>query len=106
MGIIMRTASLAEVKAHFSDFIKESERGPVVVTRRGKPIVVLLAVDDEGEVERRMMSRSRPLQSLLNAARQRLRQGQGIPENEFWEDVKRSSAKQPRLRKPSVKKRK
>jgi prevent-host-death family protein len=102
----MKTASLAEVKAHFSDYVKATERGPVVVTRRGKPVVVLLAVDEEGELERWMMARSPQLQSILDAARQRIREGQGIPEDEFWEDVKESSAKKPRSRKPLAQRRK
>jgi prevent-host-death family protein len=95
----MKTASVADVKAHFNDYVKASERGPVIVTRNGKPVVILLGVDDEGEIERMMMARSPQLQAMLNAARERIRAGKGIPEDEFWKDVERSSKAKPRRRK-------
>ena len=33
----MRIASVADVKAKFSGYLKMSERGPVVVTKNGSP---------------------------------------------------------------------
>jgi PHD/YefM family antitoxin component YafN of YafNO toxin-antitoxin module len=33
----MRIASIADIKAKFSGYLKMSERGPIVVTRNGKP---------------------------------------------------------------------
>ena len=46
----MKIASVADVKARFSAFLKASKRGPVVVTKNGKPAAVLLSVDDEDEI--------------------------------------------------------
>lgn len=43
----MRIASVAEVKGKFSGYLKMSERGPIVVTKNGKPVAVLLSVGDE-----------------------------------------------------------
>jgi prevent-host-death family protein len=83
----MKTASVADVKARFSAYLKASEQGPVVVTRNGKPVAVLLAVSDEDELERLMMAHSPRLQAILGAARQRIRAGAGIPEEEFWQQV-------------------
>jgi prevent-host-death family protein len=40
----MKIASVADVKAHLSAYLKETEVGPVVVTRNGKAVAVLLAV--------------------------------------------------------------
>ena len=48
----MKIASVAEVKAQFSAYLKQSEEGPVIVTRNGKPVAALLAVRDEEELER------------------------------------------------------
>lgn len=49
----MKTAPVAEVKAHFSEYVKESEKGPVVVTRNGRPAVVMIAAgEDDDELER------------------------------------------------------
>jgi prevent-host-death family protein len=83
----MKIASVADVKAHFSAYVKESEKGPVVVTRNGKPVAVLLAVSDEDELERLMMAYSPRLQALLGAARQRIQAGEGIPGEAFWREV-------------------
>ena len=83
----MKTASLAEVNANFSAYVKASAQGPVVVTRNGKPVAVLLAVTDEEELERLLMAHSPRLQAILNAARQRIQAGEGIPEEEFWAEV-------------------
>ena len=83
----MRIASIAEVKAHFSAYLKAAEQGPVVVTRNGKAVAVVVAVSDEEELERLMMAHSPRLQALLEAARQRIQAGAGIPNEQFWEEV-------------------
>jgi prevent-host-death family protein len=83
----MKIASVADVKAHFSAYVKASEQGPVVVTRNGKAVAVLLAVTDEDELERLMMAHSPRLQAILQAARERIRAGEGIPHDEFWQQV-------------------
>ena len=83
----MKIASVADVKAHFSAYLKASEEGPVVVTRYGKPAAVLLSVSDEEELERLMMAHSSRLQAILEAARKRIQAGAGVRNEEFWEDV-------------------
>ena len=40
----MKIASVAQVKSQFSAFLKSSAGGPVVVTRNGKPVAVLVGV--------------------------------------------------------------
>lgn len=40
----MKIAPVAEVKAHFSDYLKAAQGGPIVVTRNGRPAVVMIAV--------------------------------------------------------------
>ncbi len=92
----MKIASLAEVKTHFSAYVKASEQGPVVVTRNSKPVAVLLAVSDEDDLERLMMAHSPRLQAILNAARQRIQAGEGIPEEQFWAEVEQEQAPKPR----------
>ena len=48
----MKIASVAEVKAQFSAYLKESEEGLVIVTRNGRPVAALLGVRDDEELER------------------------------------------------------
>lgn len=83
----MKIASVADVKARFSAFLKASKRGPVIVTRNGRPAAVLLAIDDEEEIERLVLAYSPKFQAMLNAAKQQIREGKGIPHEEFWKDI-------------------
>ena len=81
----MKMASVADIKAHFSACLRAAGRGPVVVTRSGKPVGVLLAVEDEEELERLPLAYSPRLRMILDAARQRIRAGAGIRHEELWE---------------------
>ncbi len=83
----MKIASVADVKARFSAFLKASKRGPVVVTKNGKPVAVLLSVDDEDEIERLALAYSPKFQKMLSLARQQIREGRGIRHEDFWSEV-------------------
>ena len=48
----MKVASVAQLKARLSAYLKESQEGPVIVTRNGKPVAALVSVEDEAELER------------------------------------------------------
>jgi prevent-host-death family protein len=85
----VKIASVADVKAHLSAYLKASAQGPVVVTRNGKAVAVLVAVGDDEEVERLLMAHSPKLQAILAAARQRIQEGKGIPHEQFWKQVER-----------------
>jgi prevent-host-death family protein len=96
----MKLASLADVKAHFSAYVKATAEGPVVITRNGKAVAVLLAVQDDDELERLLMAHSPRLQAILAAARERIRAGEGIPHDEFWQQVEGDTEAGKRGRKP------
>jgi prevent-host-death family protein len=83
----MKIASLAQVKAQFSAYLKDSEHGPVIVTRNGKPVAVLLGVRDD-DVEQLALAHSSHLRKILEAARTEIREGKGIGHDEFWQKVK------------------
>src|SRR5947209_3675841 len=94
----MKIVSVADVKAHFSAYVKASQQGPVVVTRNGKPVAALVAVNDEEELERLMMAHSPRLQKILAGARQRIRAGKGIPADEFWKNLEGGKASKKRTK--------
>ncbi|MCI0380957.1 MAG: type II toxin-antitoxin system Phd/YefM family antitoxin [Gemmataceae bacterium] len=75
----MKIASIADVKAHLSAFVKASAKGPVVVTRNGKAVAVLLGVHDDDELERMLLAHSRKLRALLDAADRRIDERAGVP---------------------------
>jgi prevent-host-death family protein len=83
----VKIASVAEVKAQFSAYLKESEQGLVIVTRNGRPVAALLAVRDDEELERLVLAHSPRLQSILKTARQQIREGEGIRHEDFWREM-------------------
>lgn len=87
----MKIVSVAEVKARFSAYLKASAEGPVVVTRYGKPVAVLLPVEDEEELERLILVYTPRFRTILNAARQQIRETGGVEHKEFWQKVETES---------------
>src|SRR5438067_12237801 len=85
-------ASVNEMTADFPVYLKASERGPVVVTRNGKPIAVLLRAAGQEDLERLLMGHSPKLQLILEGARKRFRAGKGIPHEAFWNEVEAKQA--------------
>src|SRR5436190_12623825 len=84
----MKIASVADIKARLSAYLKESAEGPVVVTRNGKAVAVLLAVTDDDELERLVLAHSPKFQALLDKSRRQIEETGGIPHEQFWREVK------------------
>ena len=80
----MKIAPVADVKARFSSYLEECEHGPVIVTKNGRPKAVLVAVSDEGELERLVLAHTPRFMALLNAAQHRIRKGGGMKHTDFW----------------------
>src|SRR5712671_6622293 len=97
----MKIASVADVKARLSAYLKESEKGPVVVTRNGKAVAVLLAVTDEDELERLLLAHSPKFQALLDKSRRQIEETGGIPHDQFWREVKAESLQNTGKAKPA-----
>lgn len=89
----MKMASVADIKARLSAYLKESERGPVVVTRNGKAVAVLVAVTDDDELERLVLAHSTKFQALLDRSRRQIEETGGTPHEQFWREVEAESRK-------------
>jgi prevent-host-death family protein len=89
----MKIASVADVKARLSAYLRESQEGPVIVTRNGKAVAVLLAVTDEDELERLVLAHSPKFQALLDRSRRQIEETGGIPHDVFWREVEARSRK-------------
>jgi prevent-host-death family protein len=85
----VKIASVAAVKAKFSAYLKESEGGPVVVTKNGRPVAVLLGIQDEDEIERLLMAYSPKLRAILDRSREQIRAGEGLGHEEFWSEAEK-----------------
>src|SRR5438309_681582 len=75
-----------------------SERGPVVITRNGRAVAVLIGIQDEDEIERLLMAYSPQLRAILDKSRQQIREGQYLSHEEFWAQFKvpQPAKKEPR----------
>ncbi len=89
----MKIASVADVKARFSGFLKESEHGLIIVTKNGRPVAVLIAIKDEDEIERMILAHSPKFQSILEIAEQQVREGKGISHDDFWREMEAEAPK-------------
>jgi prevent-host-death family protein len=83
----VKIAPVADVKAHLSAYLQSSMEGPVVITRKGKSVAVILAVEDDDEVERLLLAYSPKFQRLLQTARQQIEATGGLSHEAFWKDM-------------------
>jgi prevent-host-death family protein len=86
----VKTVSAAKIAAQFDEYLDASREQPVLVTRDGKPVAVLVAVENQAEAKKLVRARARPLRSILQTAHKQLQQGKGIPHEQFWEEVEQS----------------
>lgn len=83
----MRIAPVVEVKAKFSAYLEESKSGPIVVTKNGKAVAVLLAVEDEEEIERLILAYSPKFQAIMSKGKAQIEAGASFTPEELWEEV-------------------
>jgi prevent-host-death family protein len=83
----MRIAPVVEVKAKFSAYLEESKSGPIIVTKNGKAVAVLLAVEDEEEIERLILAYSPKFQAIMGKGKAQIEAGESLSHEELWEEV-------------------
>ena len=95
----MRIAPLADVKARLSAYLDEcGAEGPLVITRNGKAVAVLLVPFDDDDLERLMLGRSPRFQALLDRSRQSIDKGEGLSPEAFWGAVRKRATRTKRNR--------
>ena len=87
----MKLASIANVKARLSAYIKESETGPVIITRNGQPVAVIVPVLEDEDLERLVLAYTPKFRHLIEAADQRVKETGGIKHEDFWRVVEEES---------------
>jgi hypothetical protein len=76
------------MESHFSTYLEQSQtEGPIVITRGGKAIAVLLTPRDDEDLERLVLGRTPRFQDLLDQSRKSIRAGKGLSRDAFWEAV-------------------
>ena len=90
----MKIVPLAEVKARLSAYLDEAvTQGPVVITRSGRPVAVIVVPEDDDDLERLVLSRSPQFRILLQRSRRSIAAGKGLSEEAFWAAVSVESKK-------------
>lgn len=79
----MKIAPLAEVKDRFSAYIEESRESPVVVTRNGRPVAMLISIEEEDDLDSLLLVHNPRFLQILDEARQRVRVTGGVSLEEF-----------------------
>jgi prevent-host-death family protein len=86
----MKIVPLADAKARLSAYVDEcTTKGPIIITRNGKPVAVLLAPLDEEDLDRLMLARSPGFQAIVDKSRRSIAAGKGLSRDEFWQKVRR-----------------
>ena len=83
----MKIAPLAEVRDRFSAYIDESRESPIVVTRNGRPVAMLISIEDEEDLDSLLLVHNPRFLQLLEEARQRVRITGGVPLAEFRQRI-------------------
>ena len=82
----MKIAPVAEVKAHFSSYLKDCEQELVIITKNGRPSAALIPIEEEDDIERLAMAYSPRLRAILETSRQEIAQAGSVSHEEFWAD--------------------
>ena len=88
----MKIAPLADVKARLSAYVEQAEKeGPIIITRNGKAVAVIIAPVDDDDLENLILARSPRFQALLEKSRESIRAGKGLSSEQFWKAVNEKS---------------
>ena len=60
-----------------------SQSGPIVVTKNGRAVAVLVCVSDDDDVEDIVLAHSQKLRKMLDEAERRIREGGGVSHDDM-----------------------
>lgn len=85
----MRTAPVANVKAKLNSYLDACVKGPVVVTRNGRPAAVLInAPENSEDLERLVLAHTPAFIEVLAASEESARMHGAIKQEDFWRMIK------------------
>lgn len=88
----MKIAPVADVKSHFSAYLDECQDGPVVVTRNGRPVAVMVGAADGEDLDLLILAHTPRFRALLDLAEARIRATGGVGHDAFWATVAEDEA--------------
>lgn len=81
----MKIAPVSHLKAHLSRYLKASAEGPVIITKNGQPVAVLVAAPEGDELERFVLAHTPRFRQLLDDAERPIHQTGGVAHGDFWD---------------------
>lgn len=92
----MKIISVADAKAKLSQYLDEAaSTGPVVITRNGKTAGVLIAPNNDDDLERLLLAHSPKFQAMLEQGRAQAKAGKTVSFDAFWQEAERRQNKNP-----------
>ncbi len=85
----MKIAPLAEVKDRLSAYIDAAKESAIVVTRNGKPVALLTPIREDDDLDSLLLTHDRRFIRLLARARERVRAGRYLTNEQFWRELRR-----------------
>lgn len=82
------------MQSQFAAYLKHSQTAPVVVTKKGRPVAMLIAVQNNDELEEALLAQSPRLRAILDKSRRQIAAGQWLSHEDFWKQTESES--QPR----------
>ena len=83
----MKTVPLHRATAALTEFVAKRNDQPLVLTKQGKPVAFVLPCADADDVEHFSWAMSPKLRQFIHEASEDIRQGKGIPHDEFWRQL-------------------
>jgi prevent-host-death family protein len=85
----MKAATSSALRARLTEYLNLGQ--PVVVTRKGQAVAVLWPVEDSEDLEHLLLANNAEFMQLLDQADRRISETGGIPQEQFWKQVKEES---------------
>lgn len=82
---------MEEVAAHLKAYLDDCQDGPVIITRNGRPVAVLVAPLDDEDLERLVLAYMPRFRRLLDEANERVQASGGLTDADFWQAVETAS---------------
>ncbi len=74
----MKTVEMADATASLSDYARKARKETLIVTRRGKPVAVLMPVDAHTDLENLVVTTHPTFQAIMDRSEARYRAEGGL----------------------------
>ena len=85
----MKLIPLSRAKNTLSQVVLDAADGPVIITKNGVAAAVVIVPENEDDLERLVLYRSKKLHELLNARVAAAKDGARLGFDEFWAEVEK-----------------